>query len=127
MTDKGRRTNPDDEIARRARDLFDQSVEELDAATLSRLNRARHEALDETGVGRPGVRWLPWMPVGAAAAAAALAVLIVNGGGPDIVPVETDRAADLEIILEGEEFEMLEELEFYSWIDLEDDGASHVG
>ena len=126
MTDEGR-TKPDDEIARRARDLFDDSVDELDAATLSRLNRRRHEALDEVRDGRPGLQWAPWMPVGGVAAAAVVAIVVVTGGGPDIVPVETDRAADLEIILEGEEFEMLEELEFYSWIDLEDDGASHVG
>ena len=127
MRDEGRRIKPDDELSRRARALFDDSVDELDAATLSRLNRSRHRALEAARSGHGIRQWVSWAPVGAVAAAAVVAVLILQGGGPEIVPVETDQAADLEIILEGEEFEMLEDLEFYSWIDLEDDGASHVG
>ena len=37
----------DKQIEDRAKTLFDDSVEGLDAATLSRLNQGRHEALEE--------------------------------------------------------------------------------
>ena len=36
-------------------------------------------------------------------------------------------ATDLEIILEGDDFEMLENLEFYSWIELDEEPDSNVG
>ena len=40
MNDPGK----DEPIARQAKQLFDDSVERLDAATLSRLNQGRHQA-----------------------------------------------------------------------------------
>lgn len=127
MNSGNERPLPDDPVARRARGLFDESVEALDAATLSRLNRGRHRALEEARGARPGLRWSPWLPAGGVAVAAAVAVLMVGGGDPAPVPMDADRAADLEIILEGDDFEMLEDLEFYSWMELERDDASHVG
>ena len=36
-------------------------------------------------------------------------------------------AADIEILLEGDDLEMLGDLEFYSWIDLGPESASNVG
>ena len=41
----------DQPFATKAKDVFDQSVRALDAATQSRLNRGRHEALLHTGRG----------------------------------------------------------------------------
>lgn len=106
-------------LVTRAKELFDQSVEGLDAETRSRLNRGRHEALAHM---RPRVRygrWLQWTPVAGVATAAVVAVVIWAGKPPldDLTPPSV--ASDLEILLTEESFEMLEELEFYSWIDLE--------
>lgn len=39
----------DEHLERRAKTLFDDSVDSLDAASLSRLNRARQEALAKAG------------------------------------------------------------------------------
>ncbi len=42
MNDPGK----NEQIEDRAKTLFDESVERLDAATLSRLNQGRHKALE---------------------------------------------------------------------------------
>lgn len=110
-------------LVTKAKELFDQSVDGLDAETRSRLNRGRHEALAQL---RPGVRyrqWLQWnqrtLPAAGVAAAAVVAVLIWTGRPPvdDLTPPAT--ASDFEILLAEDSFEMLQELEFYSWIDFE--------
>jgi len=58
---------PDDrddaELERHARSVFEASVDGLDAATLSRLNRSRQQALAAArGRNRAGWRWTAWAP-----------------------------------------------------------------
>jgi len=115
-------TEQDEGFSKRARELFDTSVEGLDAATLSRLNRGRHRALEE--MARPGRGWYRWVPA-AGVAAAALVAFMVLVPGPRPVPGEVLPAevTDLEILLGEDAIEMLEELEFYTWIDLAGDGG----
>jgi hypothetical protein len=111
----------DEELAGRAKEAFDRSVDGLDAATLSRLNRGRQTALARAT--HPGRAWLRWMPATGAAAAVLLVVLTLQGPGD--VSVISAPASDLEILLSEESIEMLEKLEFYSWLDtqeLEGDG-----
>ena len=115
----------DEAFAARAKDLFDQSVQRLDGQTQSRLNRGRHAALAKL---QPCQRqWLQWAPAAGVAAAAVVAVVILNGRAPvdELTPLPT--ANDFEILLNEESFEMLEELEFYSWMDLEADTNGNVG
>ncbi len=103
----------------KAKEIFDQSVETLDAETRSRLNRGRHEALAQLQPGANYTQWLRWAPATGVAAAAVMAVVVLTGRPPvdELTPPAT--AGDFEILLDEESFEMLEELEFYSWIDLE--------
>jgi hypothetical protein len=111
----------DEQLAQQAKEAFDRSVDGLDAATLSRLNRGRQAALAEAG--QPGRDWLRWMPATGAAAAVLLVMITVQGPGD--VDVMSAPSTDLEILLSEESIEMLEELEFYSWLDtqeLEGDG-----
>ncbi len=118
--------NVDDELfAKKANELFDQSVQGLDAAAQSRLNRGRHEALAQL---QPGVRrgqWQRWAPATAVAAAAVVAVVLMTGrpAVDELTPLPT--ANDFEIMLNEDSFEMLEELEFYTWIDLEAEQESN--
>lgn len=114
----------DEQLARDAKQAFDQSVDGLDAATLSRLNRGRQAALAE---GRRSAfsnrQWLRWVP--ATGVAAAVLLVLVMQQGPGDVDVIAAPAPDLEILLSEASIEMLEELEFYSWLDTEefaDDG-----
>jgi hypothetical protein len=111
----------DEQLAQQAKDAFDRSVEGLDAATLSRLNRGRQAALAE--LESPSRQWLRWMPATGVAAATLLVMMTYRG------PAEIDAinapASDLDILFSEESIEMLEDLEFYSWLDpqeLEGDG-----
>ena len=123
MNERNERTAEieDQSFVAKAKDVFDQSVQALDAETQSRLNRGRHEALAHAGPGISYGQWLRWAPATGVAAAAVVAVVILTGRPPvdELTPPAT--ASDFEILLDQESFEMLEELEFYSWIDLEAD------
>ena len=106
----------DEQLAREAKQAFDQSVDGLDAATLSRLNRGRQAAL--AAGSRPVRQWLRWVP--ATGVAAAVLLVLITQQGPGDVEVIAAPVADLEILLGEESIEMLEELEFYSWLDTEE-------
>jgi hypothetical protein len=131
MKDRDKTERDDGELARRARQLFDQSVQELDAETLSRLNRSRQRALAEVKDGGAHAAWLRWTPV-AAAAAAAVAVVIVWNPGDGVDEVPRTAASDLELLLAEDELEMLEDLDFYRWMALDETAEEpgqddHVG
>lgn len=112
-------TAADEAFARKAKQLFDESVEGLDGETRSRLNRGRQAALNELATGKPV--WVQWAPAAGVAAAAVFAVVLWTGNQPvdELTPEAT--AADFEILLTEDSFEMLEDLEFYSWIDLDEE------
>ena len=131
---------PDDrddaEWERHARSVFQASVDELDAATLSRLNRARQQALAAAaGPKRTGWRWKVWAPAGALAASVLAAVLWLRSpsetGAPAPVaatPTSPNVQQDpLELLMAGEDLDLATEaeLEFYAWIEIEtgDDGV----
>ena len=107
-----------EQFAEQARELFDESVERLDAATLSRLNQGRHAALDALHGARPAAIWGRWVPATGVAAAALVTVMVMRG--PDKVDLPNEMVTDFEILLEGESLEMLEDLEFYSWLEASD-------
>lgn len=132
---------PDDrndaELERRARTAFQASVDGLDAATLSRLNRARQQALAAVdGRNRAGWRWTAWAPVGALAAGLLAAVLLLRSPSETGAPVQvaaTPASADvpqdpLELLTAGEDLDLATEadLDFYAWVELETD-ADGVG
>jgi hypothetical protein len=106
-------------FAEKAKQLFDESVEGLDAQTRSRLNRGRQAALDEPATGRPV--WVQWAPAAGVAAAAVFAVVLWTGNQPVDELTPAASAVDFEILLTEDSFEMLEDLEFYSWIDLDEE------
>jgi hypothetical protein len=109
----------DKAFAEKARKLFDESVADLDAQTRSRLNRGRQLALEELATGRPV--WVQWAPVAGVAAAAVFAVVLWTGNQPVDELTPAASASDFEILLTEDSFEMLEDLEFYSWIDLDEE------
>ncbi|MFQ5608816.1 MAG: hypothetical protein ACE5F8_00935 [Woeseiaceae bacterium] len=114
-------------FAESAKALFDDSVERLDAATLSKLNQGRQAALGELSNASPARQWVRWAPVTGAAAAVLVAVMVLRG--PAVNPLDpVADVTDFEILIEGDSLEMLEDLEFYSWIDVAVlDDADNVG
>ncbi|MDX1508566.1 MAG: hypothetical protein R3358_09825 [Woeseiaceae bacterium] len=116
-----------EQFAEQAKALFDDSVERLDAATLSKLNRGRQAALDELADTSPAKQWLRWAPATGIAAAAVIAIMVLRGPLVDEVPPQA-TVSDLEILLDEDSLEMFEELEFYSWIDAAvEDELDNVG
>jgi len=121
MTDERMR-----ELERKSRAAFDESVESLDAATRSRLARARARALEELQHRR--MAWSStWLPAGAAAAAALVAVMLWQGeeGGPPATEPALAALEDLDIVAGGEYLAMFDEdEEFYAWaVDEMSDGV----
>ena len=103
-------------LEHKARALFDNSVERLDASTRSKLTQARNRALDEVKKGAVRRRWL-WAPAGGIALAAIVAVVLSWGGlrsGADSGAVALE---DIDIVADSENFEMLQDVEFYMWLD----------
>jgi len=111
MNDPGK----NEQIEDRAKTLFDDSVERLDAATLSRLNQGRQKALDELRRAENTVSWGRWLPAVGVAAVAVVTVLVMRG--PVDVVDDPVTASDFEMLIEADSLEMFEDLEFYSLLD----------
>ena len=98
---------------------LDNSIEHLDANTLSRLNQARHRALAQAG--KPRLFNSQWLKAGAFAV---LLVTVINGwlfiSTPDIQQMDTDA---FELIVANEDFELLQDLDFVAWM-IEQENAS---
>lgn len=109
------------ELDEHSKRLFDASVDQIDPATAAKLRRARERALRELA---PWA-WLKspraWVP---ATATAALVVVLApqlldRGTAPPARDFGALAAMDLEILLGEGELEMLSDLEFYEWLELE--------
>ncbi len=105
----------DEKYAQEAKTLFDESVDKLDAATLSTLKQSRQRALAEAHA-QP-TQWLRWVPAAGMAAATLLVVMVILPDPANIQPVPAE-VTDMEILLGEDSIEMLEDLEFYAWIDM---------
>ncbi len=111
------------ELERRAREVFDASVEGLDARTRSRLNQARRAAAAELERSPHRPRWVMWAPAGALAAAALIAVLLLprspgtgNGEAPR-TQVADAAAVPVEVLVADDDLAIAkEDLDFYEWV-----------
>jgi hypothetical protein len=135
----GERSDPDFE--RRLRATFDESLDALDASTLSRLNRSRQHAIEAAQRRdlRPGRRgWVTWAPLGALAAGVLVAAVVWRmpheSPAPVIaqavtvpaVPPADTLQEPLELLASGEDLELAAtaELDFYAWVELETTDAA---
>jgi hypothetical protein len=106
----------DEAFVRRAKAVLDEGNAHLDARVRSRLTQARHAALAQAGA-RPSLWLRPWAPAVGVAAAVALAVLVWPGAQRQSELPPDEALNDLEIVLEGENLDLLEDLDFYEWVD----------
>lgn len=115
-----------DSLEERGRQLFDASVENLDMRIRSRLNQARHAALEAAL--RPRARFLRlsiWTSAAGVTAAGVLGIAIwlgsplIHQAQPN--PENQTNLEDLEIVAStdegaGDAMEMLQDdIEFYDW------------
>jgi hypothetical protein len=119
-----------DGFEQRTKRVFDDGVAGLDAATRSRLTRARHRALEELQPSKARWRW-SFVPAGGVAVAAALAVLLFVHPRPQTeTALQSSPLGDLEILLGEEDLQMLDEdIEFYGWLEEQPElkGGDSVG
>lgn len=101
---------------RRARSVFDDSVERVDPRIRSKLTQARYAAVDELRAHESRRRWLR-LPVAGltVAAVAAVAVLVWNEGNPGLMPDDLPLE-DMELVADADNLEMLRDVEFYAWL-----------
>ena len=99
--------------------LLDQSVEAIDASTLSRLARARQHALARRHAQRRV--WIGFGAIGAAAMLMLAFGIARHAGRPDLAPaagVPASAAADGEdVAVDDDNAELVEDLDFYAWLD----------
>ena len=104
-----------------SRALLRESVENLDAETRSRLTRARFAALESLQATPGSVRWRAWVPAASVAGAAALAFLlwtqVSDREAPTVARDQQPALDDLDVLVADESFDLLEELEFYDWVE----------
>ncbi len=128
--DDGKESVEDDLFTQKARKMFEESVDGLDAQAQSRLNRSRQMALEELGDGVSPARWSQWAPAAGAAAVAVVAVVVLSGNpkvDQIVIPAGSQVIGDFEILMADDSFEMLQDLEFYSWIDIDEVIESEPG
>jgi hypothetical protein len=113
----------EDPWTRGIRQQLDDSARDLDATTLSRLNRARQAALQAAR--RPTPRpWL-WPALFATAASLALAVVVWPRVLPPTAPPTAVAAPEDFPMLAGEEqLDLYQELDFYAWLDAQPSSES---
>jgi hypothetical protein len=113
----------DDLFIEKAGTLFKESADSLDGQAQSRLNRSRQAALAELDSGAVAVnRWTQWAPAAGAAAVAVVAVVMMSSNPrmePTISPGAAQPVGDFELLMADDSFDMLQDLEFYSWIDID--------
>lgn len=112
-------------LEKRAKALFDEGVDGMDAHTRSRLTQARHAAVALLAQQRePFIRrWM--LPVAGLATVALVAVIVVFNLDPTANEHQSVSAAlaveDMDILSGAENIELLEDMEFYAWLDSEPD------
>lgn len=111
----------EDAMIVRIRQTLDDSVEQLDVRTTMALQRARHRAVREGARDRI-VRWRPLWVGGAALASLAVATLLWWPSSDRSAPVavhideHAEGSAVMEALASMEATEIVDELEFYSWL-----------
>ncbi len=112
-----------EQTRRRAREVFDASVESLDAETRARLTRARFEAVEAASLARSSA-WRTWVPAAAVAATVIVAVAIwrtpERAESPVAVAASADTALDaVDMLADGEALDLVaNDLAFYEWLEI---------
>jgi len=125
-------TNDEEHYLNYAKSQLREQREQLDGATRSTLNRARQRALDELERGKPIVAQR-WLPIGIAgivclvAAGLAFNTLQFNEATPEpLVAKQAPDVPNLDLMFADEGLEMLEDLDFYLWLESSETTAASI-
>lgn len=95
---------------------LDTSADELDATTLAKLRRIRHDALTFSGQStRPPRRW--WIPVGAIGTTV-VAALVATWMTTAVAPqAHVDGIEDIDLLASADNTDLYEQMDFYEWLE----------
>ena len=112
------------DFERRSRLVLEESVLRIDGHVRSRLNQARHAAVEAASAKRRPLFWRLFtsVPTAGAAAAALLVAMVLwhlaPDGDPPIVVADT-HLADLDLVADGEGLDLVQDGDgsgsFYEW------------
>lgn len=102
----------------RTKELFDESVGRIDGRTRSALTQARNTALAEA----ERKDWRVWGPLAGVAAAAVFIAVVFGPIWTSLTPANENAMPieDFDILADADNLELLENLEFYAWLDGEE-------
>jgi len=112
----------------KAKDLLDEHVDKLDAATLSKLHQARNLAVESasnsasTSAGKKLPAYSGWAGAGAMAASVIVGVVYFNQQPPPLPAIYADPVQQAA----AEEIELMDDLDFVAWLVLQEDDLNHV-
>jgi len=106
------------------RKTLDESLEQLDSTTISRLQAIRKDAIKQySGIQSPGKqkqtgKWPSWVLPVSGFATIALAVVLSIGLWQQLNSDQNIMASieDMSLLTDDEDLEFYEELEFYQWL-----------
>jgi hypothetical protein len=107
----------ENELKENIRKSLDDSVDTLDANTLSKIRQIRAQAVEKAETGKTNSRQRFLVGGLATACIMVLAVMLLINSPTSM---QTVPAEDLELISSSDNLDLFEELEFYEW--LEEDG-----
>jgi hypothetical protein len=119
------------EFERNARRVLEESLTRVDARTRSRLNQARHAALEAALTARRRPRWwssFTLMPAAGAVAAALLVTLVLwhrePAGQPQVAEAHPAAVEDIDLLADDEALDLMEGWDgpFYEWAASQTDG-----
>ena len=105
----------EEEFLDKLKESLDQRIDTLDGETLSRLNRARHAALQQQHLPAHSVNKWAWLPASGIAAAILVSSVFMFRSEhiPDINGNDID---EIEIIASTDNIDFYEQLDFYMWL-----------
>jgi len=106
----------DKNFLKKAKDVLDQNIEELDGATVSRLRKIRYAALEKSDTIEHSWWQRLRLPAVALMTASLIAVVtIVQMRTPvELSPINT--VEDIEILASNEQIDLYENFDFYTWL-----------
>jgi len=107
----------DDRLVQQINQQLDDSVDSLDAGTLSRLNQARHRAIDEKLSGAAARHRSGWLFTGALATVFLVASVVYLSN------ITMHSPLDNEAFASSDDLELIDDLEFVSWLAAQDEAS----
>ena len=105
-------TKNTDNLIENVQTSLDSSIDDIDAATQSKITQARYRALEQAVENRRA-SW--WMPVTALASICILVIVVsLFSHTPE---AQLDPVQDFEMISNIDDMELIEDMEFYEWLE----------